>query len=40
LRFMQFGYNQVHVRIPCRPTQAGPALQKQTPIIAKYSRFT
>src|SRR5580700_2742303 len=40
LRFMQFSDNRIHVRIPCRPTQAGPALQRQTPIIAKYSQFT
>src|SRR5579859_4454290 len=40
LRFMEFGYNRIHVRIPCRPTQAGPALQRQTLIIAKYSQFT
>src|SRR5690349_14361225 len=35
LRFMQFANCRVHVRASFRPTQAGPALERQTLIIEK-----
>src|SRR5215467_8381528 len=40
LRFMQFTNCRVHVRASFRPTQAGPALERQTLIIEKAGQKT